>query len=228
MSNSTILLCVDDVPTALQLRTLILSRPGYLVLTASSGEAAMRLFLLNRVDLVIIDQSLSDFTGTEVAREMKCIHSEVPVILLAGLADLPPGLEYPEPLLTKGITPSELFVYIADLMAKHRSHASSNLTTSSKDLAGRWLGFRLEDKKSLPSDRSWVEANIHAILEAAPDAMVVVDSTGEITLTNAQTERLFGYSREELAGCRVECLLPERFRDRHLDHRANFGAESRC
>ena len=65
------------------------------------------------------------------------------------------------------------------------------------------------------------------LLEAAPDAMVVADETGRIVLINAQTERLFGYSREELVGRHVEKLIPERFHDRHQVHRNTFFSEPR-
>lgn len=78
-----------------------------------------------------------------------------------------------------------------------------------------------------PSGLRWIEANFHALLEAAPDAMVIVDSAGKITLVNAQTEKLFGFARAELVGRPVECLVPERYRDQHLRHRADFMAESR-
>ena len=78
-----------------------------------------------------------------------------------------------------------------------------------------------------PSERRWIEANFHALLEAAPDAMVIVDSAGRITLVNAQTEKLFGYAREELIGRTVEYLVPERYRDQHLRHRADFFAGPR-
>src|ERR671925_1578202 len=65
------------------------------------------------------------------------------------------------------------------------------------------------------------------LLESAPDAMVIVNGAGEIVLINSQTERLFGYSREELLGCPVECLLPSRFADRHLAHRKTYFADPR-
>jgi diguanylate cyclase (GGDEF)-like protein/PAS domain S-box-containing protein len=61
------------------------------------------------------------------------------------------------------------------------------------------------------------------LLENAPDAMVIVDGSGCITMVNAGTEQLFGYERDELVGQPVEVLIPERLRERHRVHRAAFG-----
>ena len=66
-----------------------------------------------------------------------------------------------------------------------------------------------------------------AFLESAPDAVVVIDSEGRIELVNAQTERLFGFSRQELLGKHVECLLPERFRGVHVAHREDYRSDPR-
>jgi two-component system cell cycle sensor histidine kinase/response regulator CckA len=65
------------------------------------------------------------------------------------------------------------------------------------------------------------------LLESAPDAMVIVNEAGEIVLINSQTEKLFGYDREELLGHSVERLIPARFQDRHLDHRAAYFSDPR-
>ena len=66
-----------------------------------------------------------------------------------------------------------------------------------------------------------------SLLESAPDAMVIVDRDGAIQLANAETERLFGYAREELTGQSVELLIPARYHARHSEHRAGFLAEPR-
>lgn len=91
MSNSTapVILCVDGEQAALWVRALILSIAGYRVLTATTGEDALRVLRVNPVDLVIIDLWQPKSTGTEVADQMKRIHPKVPVILLSGLPDLP-------------------------------------------------------------------------------------------------------------------------------------------
>lgn len=60
------------------------------------------------------------------------------------------------------------------------------------------------------------------LLETLPDAIVAVDSEGTIVQINSQTQALFGYTRDELIGQKVETLVPESYRSQHHQHRENF------
>jgi protein-histidine pros-kinase len=75
------------------------------------------------------------------------------------------------------------------------------------------------------NERRKAEEWFKHLLESAPDAMVIVNEDGRIVLINAQTERLFRYTRQELVGQRVEILVPNRFRESHSQHRAGFFAD---
>jgi PAS domain S-box-containing protein len=66
-----------------------------------------------------------------------------------------------------------------------------------------------------------------SILEAVPDAVVAVNRQGIIVQVNAQTEAMFGYTRDELIGQSIEILIPERHRKQHDSHRERFHSEPR-
>jgi PAS domain S-box-containing protein len=87
---------------------------------------------------------------------------------------------------------------------------------------------RLERDK-VQHDRDYHELSVRSeryidLLETAPDAIVIVADDGKIQLVNAQTEKLFGYSRAELIGQPLELLVPARFRKAHGQHLGRFLA----
>jgi PAS domain S-box-containing protein len=72
-----------------------------------------------------------------------------------------------------------------------------------------------------------LDRKLHELIEAMPDAIVMMDGSGHITLTNSQAERLFRYPRADLLGRPFETLLPERYRAAHAGHRNGFFAQPR-
>jgi CheY-like chemotaxis protein len=121
LSNALFILCFDDEPVGLLARRLLLSITGYTVLTAESGEIALRLFNCNHVDLVLTDHLLPDLTVAQLASEMKRRKPEVPIVLLTGLVEPPSEFKYADLLLTKGTTPPEFLAAIAKLLSKPQS-----------------------------------------------------------------------------------------------------------
>ena len=69
------------------------------------------------------------------------------------------------------------------------------------------------------------EARFRSLLESNPDGMIIVNRQGDITLVNARTEAIFGYTRTELVGKKIEILIPERFRENHPPKRDSFFAD---
>ena len=113
-----LILCIDDADVALRVRKLLLDHEGYNVLTANSGEGGLELFKQNPIELVIADHFLSGKTGIEIAREMKELRPEVPILIMSAAIDKPEGMEFADGFLAKGESPDVLLETIAQLLAK--------------------------------------------------------------------------------------------------------------
>jgi PAS domain S-box-containing protein len=87
------------------------------------------------------------------------------------------------------------------------------------------VAFDITDSKVAEEERRKSEEMLRGLFEFAPDTVVVVDDAGKIIRVNAQIEKMFGYTGNELMGESIEALLPERFRGRHAEHRAHYISE---
>ena len=101
---------------------------------------------------------------------------------------------------------------------------ANTVITAARNSSGRLLGFS-EISRDI-SQRKETEAKYRGLLEAAPDAMVVVNQGGEIVLLNVQAEKQFGYHRDELLGQKVKNIIPEGFAERLIADGTRTAAEA--
>ncbi|RJQ17703.1 MAG: PAS domain S-box protein [Nitrospiraceae bacterium] len=100
-------------------------------------------------------------------------------------------------------------------------------------LLGITLWYSMKKLALVPMEREIAirreaEKKFRTLMDSAPDAMIYVDGDGKIALVNEQTERLFGYPRQELQGKEIEILMPERFRGIHREKRTGYYAKPKA
>jgi PAS domain S-box-containing protein len=103
--------------------------------------------------------------------------------------------------------------------ARKPTESELKLIESAAHLAGVAIEWHRDEKALRDSE----ERN-SSLLEAAPDALIIVDQQGQIVKVNQQAEKLFGYPREEMLGHPIELLLPSRFHSAHLQQREQYSA----
>lgn len=96
-----IILVVDDEPTPLYFRKLVLEKSGFHVLTASSASEALKMLPTTEVDLVLSDVLMPQVTGTELARMIKNEWPSLPVVLVSGVNEIPPEAAYADAFISK-------------------------------------------------------------------------------------------------------------------------------
>lgn len=120
MAGPFLVLCVDDEADALKLRTAILQLAGYRVLSTTEPEHALYLLAANEVDLVLMDHLLPGMPGTDVARKMKVLRPQLPIILLSGLLDVPEGVADIDLFISKAEPTQTMLARIAGLLADRK------------------------------------------------------------------------------------------------------------
>jgi CheY-like chemotaxis protein len=107
-SQKAVILCVDDEEVPLKLRRMVLEKAGYYVVTASSAAQALDIADSRHIDLVLSDQLMPGFKGTELARRIKTFLPGVPFILLSGVNEVPADADSADLFLSKLVGPRVL------------------------------------------------------------------------------------------------------------------------
>ncbi len=117
-SKAPVILCIDDDLVAVYVRKLVLEQAGFHVSTASTAEEGLEIFKSTSVDLVLSDHFLQGKAGTEIAAAMKALNPDVPIVILSGAAEIPPGIEYADLFLSKLEPPPVLLSTINQLLQR--------------------------------------------------------------------------------------------------------------
>jgi CheY-like chemotaxis protein len=112
------ILCIDDEPSVLITRKLVLQSAGYEVVTAASGAEGLRVFSLRRPDAVVLDFFMPEMNGAKVAGVMKSVDPSVPIVMLSGSLEVPEEAQgVIDDFLTKGASPPVLLHKLRSLLS---------------------------------------------------------------------------------------------------------------
>ena len=168
----------------------------------------------HEVDIILLDLGLPDVQGLEAVRRARSAAPHVPLVVLSGLDDESMAVqalqEGAQDYLIKGqIQSRELLRALR--YAIERKSCEETL-------------FAEKERAQVTVDS--MEGRYRGLLEAAPDAMVVVNQLGEIVIVNVQAEKQFGYNRDELLAQQVKNIIPEGFAERLISDGIRTAAEA--
>jgi len=186
--------------------------------TAVGSDGIRQLYAYHRVFEPLVSDSIyisvSMPTDTLLAKSNRIFAREMSALILAAIVILA--------LIWFGI---ELLVLrkMETLLQSARQIAAGNFGVRTQVGAGGGeLGELSRVFDDMAESLELLFQQSQHIMEVTPEAIIVSDSSGKIVMVNGQTEKLFGYSREEIVGASIETLVPERLRTGHIAHRSSY------
>jgi PAS domain S-box-containing protein len=202
------ILLVDDQPGKLLTYQAMLGDLRENLVMARSGREALQHLLKQDVALILLDVVMPEMDGFETATLIRQHPrlEQVPIIFVTAFST-----SEMDRLKGYGLGAVD-YVFVPVVPEILRAKVSVFVE----------LYRKRQELQNEITERKKTETKFRGLLEAAPDAIVIINRDGHIVLVNSQTEALFGYPREELFGKSIEILMPERFRKRHAEHRAGY------
>jgi CheY-like chemotaxis protein len=113
------ILCIDDEASGLAIRSMLLRREGYEVISALNGPEGLDLFAFHQVDAVVVDYSMPGMNGGEVAAELKRRKPAVKILLFSAFVDLPEAaLRWVDRRAVKGVSPVALLADLREMLSQ--------------------------------------------------------------------------------------------------------------
>jgi two-component system, sensor histidine kinase ChiS len=194
----SMILVVDDDPINLQVAVNHLAPEGYEVLTAQSGEQALKMMPGNKPDLVLLDIMMPQMDGYEVCKTLRETHSmsALPVIMLTArnqIQDMVKGFDTgANDYLTKPFSREELLA---------RVHTQLKLKRAYKVLReNSRLKKEIERRKITERDLKMMQQRLSRILDSLDEAIIAVNECFEICFSNTRCHVMMGYDSKELLG----------------------------
>src|SRR5438552_3767609 len=219
-----VLIAEDEEPLRAAIADLVASEAELEVVAAvASAEEAIAAAAELTPDVALVDVRMPG-GGAAAARGIGERSPKTRIVALSAYEDQATVVEMLRAgavgYLVKGIAAVEVVEAIRRAARGQASISIDVITRAIEDLAGD-MDERREAEEVL---RRSGEQQFGALLQSAPDAVIIADADGRIVLVNKQTEELFGYEADELLGKPVEMFLPERFHERHVGHRGGYAA----
>ncbi len=216
-----VLIAEDEEPLRLALCDLVAGQDGMEVVGAAGSAAeAIELAATTKPDVALVDVRMPG-GGAEVVRATKDCSPRTRALALSAQDDQATVIQMLSAgavgYVVKGTSPTEILEAVSRAARGQASLSIEAISRMIEELVGDMAERELAEGILRRS-----EERFRGLVELAPDAVVIVGEDGAVQLVNAETERLFGYTRDELLGLPIERLLPDRFPDRHVGYRAGY------
>jgi PAS domain S-box-containing protein len=189
-------LLVDDEPGVADITARFLERADESLDVVVEHDAAAGLDRLGDepFDCVVSDFQMPGTNGIEFLEQVRTTRPDIPFILFTGKGS--------EDLASEAIS------------AGVTNYLQKEIGTDHHEVLARQVTNAVAKRRA--------EERVSKHMDAAPDGIVIVDADGRIRRVNEEAEQLFGYEAAEIEGEHIETLLPERYREDHVDHRESY------
>ena len=222
MPKVRVLIADDDQGLALALADTVASADDLeVVAVRHDTDSAVQAAAIHRPNVVLMDVRMPGGGGVVATRRILAQQSHVAVVGLSAHEDQTTASQMLDAgavgYIVKGMPEAEI------LEAIHRaSRAQMSMPADLGVATFRDLITRLREMTESEAAMRDSEERVHALLDAMPDALLIVTPDALIEVANAPTQRMFGYAPGELIGQSIHVLVPERFRTVHLTEVETF------